>query len=62
MCILREMKLLISLSLGLASLAGAFDIPKGSYHLGQMDVVAKKAAKDKQPIAWVISSKKMAAT
>ncbi|MDB4408897.1 hypothetical protein N9165_02390 [Akkermansiaceae bacterium] len=56
------MKLLLSLSLGLASFAGAFEIPKGSHHLGQMDDVAKMAAKDKQPIAWVISSKKMAAT
>lgn len=56
------MKYLLSLSLYLTSFAGAFDIPKGSYHLGQMDDVAIKAAQDKQPIAWVISSKKMAAT
>ncbi len=56
------MKLLLTLTLSLVSLAGAFDIPKGSHNLGQLDDVQKQAAKAKQPIAFVIAEKKMAAT
>lgn len=56
------MKLLFSLSFYLVSLASAFDVPSGSYHLGQIDDVAKVAAKDQQPVAFVITTKKMAAT
>ena len=56
------MKHLIALSLALCSMAGAFDIPKGSHNLAQLDLVAKKAAKAKQPIAFVIAKKTMIAT
>ena len=56
------MKHLIALSLALCSIAGAFDIPKGSYPLGQLEAAAKKAAKAKQPIAFVIAKKSMIAT
>ena len=56
------MKHLIALSLALCSIAGAFDIPKGSHHLGQLEAAAKKAAKAKQPIAFVIAKKSMIAT
>jgi len=53
---------ILSLGLALSSLAGAFDIPKGSYNLAQLDAASKLAAKAKQPIAFVISKKNMAAT
>ncbi|MDC0302724.1 hypothetical protein OAL23_01000 [bacterium] len=56
------MKVLLTLSLGLASFAGAFTIPKGTHNLAQLDEVQKKATKAKQPIAFVIAEKKMAAT
>ncbi len=56
------MKHLIALSLALCSMAGAFTIPKGSHHLGQLKDVAQKAAKAKQPIAFVIAKKSMVAT
>ncbi|YCM43723.1 hypothetical protein V2O64_20670 [Verrucomicrobiaceae bacterium 227] len=56
------MKRILSLSLALGSLAGAFDIPKGSYNLAQLDDASKKAAQAKQPIAFVISKKTMTAT
>jgi len=56
------MKHLIALSLALCSIAGAFKIPKGSHHLGQLDEAAKKAAKAKQPLAFVIAKKSMVAT
>jgi len=48
--------------LTLVPLAYAFDIPKGSHHIGQIDDVSKKAAKAKQPVAFVISKKKLTAT
>lgn len=56
------MKLILSLGLALTSLAGAFDIPKGSFNLGQLDNASKLAAKAKQPIAFVIAKKTMTAT
>ncbi|MGC6564122.1 MAG: hypothetical protein ACON38_00780 [Akkermansiaceae bacterium] len=56
------MKLTLSLGLALTSLAGAFDIPKGSFNLGQLDNASKLAAKAKQPIAFVIAKKTMTAT
>lgn len=56
------MKLIALLTLACASLASGFDIPKGSFHLGQLDDAAKKAGKAKQPIAFIIAEKKMAAT
>ncbi|MGC6427072.1 MAG: hypothetical protein ACON5H_08765 [Akkermansiaceae bacterium] len=56
------MKYLLVLSFTLASLAGAFTIPKGSHHLGEIDEVAKQAALKKQAVAFVITTKKMAAT
>ena len=56
------MKLLVTLTISLASFAGAFDIPKGSHNLAQIEDVQKKATKAKQPIAFVIAEKKMTAT
>lgn len=56
------MKLLLAFSIALGSIAGAFDIPKGSHNLGQLEEAQKKAAKAKQPIAWVIAEKKGVAT
>ena len=56
------MKRILSLSLALSSLAGAFDIPKGSYNLAQLDAASKLAAKANQPIAFVIATKNMTAT
>ena len=57
--------LLLSVALASAALASAalgFDIPKGTHHLGQLDDAALKAGKAKQPIAFIIAEKKMAAT
>lgn len=56
------MKRILSLSIALASIAGAFDIPRGSYNLAQLDDASKLAAKAKQPIAFVIAKKTMTAT
>jgi hypothetical protein len=56
------MKRIFLLSLALSSLAGAFDIPKGSFNLAQLDDASKKAALAKQPVAFVISKKNMTAT
>jgi len=56
------MKLLFTLILSLASFAGAFDIPKGSRNLAEIEDVQKMAAKTNQPIAFIIAEKKMAAT
>ncbi|MGJ8696143.1 MAG: hypothetical protein ACSHYF_07480 [Verrucomicrobiaceae bacterium] len=56
------MKHLILLTFALASSAFGFDIPKGSHHLGQLDLAAKKAAQAKQPIAFIIAEKKGVAT
>ncbi|MDE0859880.1 MAG: hypothetical protein OSA93_06945 [Akkermansiaceae bacterium] len=56
------MKALLLLSVALASAALGFDIPKGTHHLGQLDDAALKAGKAKQPIAFIIAEKKMAAT
>ena len=56
------MKLLLSFTLALSSLAGAFDIPKGSHNLAQLEEVRKKAATARQPIAFVIAKKNMTAT
>lgn len=56
------MKLFLTFTLGLASLAGAFDIPKGTHNLAQIEDVQKKAARAKQPIAFIIAEKEMAAT
>lgn len=56
------MKHLLFLTFAFASLAGGFTIPKGSHHLGELNDVAKKAAQKKQPVAFVITTKKMAAT
>ena len=56
------MKRILSLSLALSSLASAFDIPKGSFNLAQLDDASKKAALAKQPVAFVISKKNMTAT
>ncbi len=59
---LKGMKLLLTLTLGLVSFAGAFKIPKGTHNLAQLDEVQKKATKAKQPIAFVIAEKNMTAT
>ena len=56
------MKLMLTLTLSLASFAGAFDIPKGSHNLAEIEDVQKMASKAKQPIAFIIAEKKMAAT
>ena len=56
------MKLVLALTIALGSLAGAFDIPRGSHNLAQLEDVQKKAAKADQPIAWVIAEKKGVAT
>lgn len=56
------MKLLLTLSIALGSAAGAFDIPKGSHNLAQLEEAQKKATKAQQPIAWVIAEKKGVAT
>lgn len=56
------MKHFLTLSLALGSLAGAFEIPKGSYNLAQVEEASIKAALAKQPVAFVISNKKMTAT
>lgn len=44
------------------SLAGAFDIPKESFNLGQLDEAQKKAAAARQPLAFVIVEKKATPT
>ncbi|MDG2399834.1 MAG: hypothetical protein P8M04_04625 [Akkermansiaceae bacterium] len=56
------MKLLLTLTLGFTSFAGAFKIPKETHNLAQLDEVQKKATMAKQPIAFVIAEKKMTAT
>lgn len=56
------MKHVLILTYAIVSFSAAFTIPKGSHHLGQIDDAAKKAAQNKQPIAFVITAKKMAAT
>ncbi|MEJ6717522.1 MAG: hypothetical protein ACJAT6_001256 [Akkermansiaceae bacterium] len=56
------MKILPALTIALSSMAGAFDIPKGSHNLGQLEETQKKAVQAKQPIAFVIAKKNMAAT
>jgi hypothetical protein len=56
------MKLLLTLTLGLASFAGAFQIPKGTHNLAQLDEVQKKATTAQQPITFVIAKKNMTAT
>lgn len=60
--LIKSMKLFLTFTLGLASLAGAFDIPKGTHNLAQIEDVQKKAARAKQPIAFIIAEKEMAAT
>lgn len=56
------MKLLLALTVVLGSMAGAFEIPKGSHNLAQLEEAQKKAAKAKQPVAFVIAEKKGVAT
>ncbi len=56
------MKNLFALTIALGSMAGAFDIPKGSHNLAQLEETQKKATRAKQPIAWVIAKKDMTAT
>jgi len=56
------MKIFISLNLVFSCLLGAFEIPKGSFNLGQLEQVSKLAAKAKQPISFVIAKKTMTAT
>lgn len=56
------MKLLLSLTIALSALAGAFEIPKGSHNLAELEKVQKEAAQAKQPIAFVIAEKTMTAT
>ncbi len=41
---------------------GAFQIPKGSHDISQIDEAAKKAAKSKQPISFVITKKTLTPT
>ena len=60
--LMNTMKLLLTLTLSLASFAGAFNIPKGSHNLAEIEDVQKKAARAKQPIAFIIAEKEMAAT
>jgi hypothetical protein len=57
-----RMKAILLLSVAFATAALGFDIPKGTHHLGQLDDAALKAGKAKQPIAFIIAEKKMAAT
>ncbi|MDB4259841.1 hypothetical protein N9821_01685, partial [Akkermansiaceae bacterium] len=57
-----QMKVFLLLSLALATASFGFDIPKGTFHLGQLEDAAKKAGQAKQPIAFIIAEKKMAAT
>jgi hypothetical protein len=59
---LGSMKIFISLNLTFSCLLGAFEIPKGSFNLGQLEQVSKLAAKAKQPISFVIAKKTMTAT
>lgn len=59
---LQVMKILPALTIALSSMAGAFDIPKGSHNLGQLEETQKKAVQAKQPIAFVIAKKNMTAT
>lgn len=47
----------VVLSLLGGSLAGAFQIPKGSFDLGQLEEAQKKATAAKQPLAFVIVEK-----
>ncbi len=56
------MKLILALTVALSSILGAFDIPKGSYNLAQLEEAQKSAAKAKQPVAFVITEKKGIAT
>ena len=56
------MKLILAFTLALSALAGAFDIPRDSYNIAQLNDASKKAAAAKQPIAFVISKKTMTAT
>ena len=56
------MKVLFTLILSFTSFAEAFQIPKDAHNLAQLDEVQKKATRAKQPIAFVIAEKKMAAT
>lgn len=56
------MSYLLVLTIVLTSIASGFTIPKGSHHLGELDDVAQKAAQKNQPVAFVITTKKMAAT
>ena len=56
------MKLILALTVALSSLAGAFDIPKGSYNLAQLEEAQKKAVQAKQPVAFVITEKEGIAT
>ena len=53
-----------SLLLGLALVtpAFAFDIPRGSHNLAQIDEACTKAAKAKQPVVFVIADKDMKKT
>jgi hypothetical protein len=46
-----------SLLFAACSLAAAFNIPKGSFNLGQLEDARKKAAAAKQPLAFVIVDK-----
>jgi len=57
-----KVSLALAAALGLLTGASAFDIPKGSHNLAQLEDVKKKAAKAKQPIAFVITEKKGIAT
>ncbi len=56
------MKFLLALTLALGSMSGAFEIPKGSHNLAQLEEAQKKAAKARQPVAFVITEKKGIAT
>lgn len=46
-----------SLLLAACSVAVAFEIPRGSFNLGQLEDAQKKAAAAKQPLAFVIVDK-----
>ncbi|MFT7173755.1 MAG: hypothetical protein ACI9NQ_001980 [Paracoccaceae bacterium] len=56
------MKLLLALTVTLGSMAAAFDIPKGSHNLAQLEEAQKKATEAQQPVAFVIAEKKGIAT
>ncbi|MGD1977920.1 MAG: hypothetical protein PVJ98_00885 [Akkermansiaceae bacterium] len=47
----------VTMFLAACSMAAAFDIPRGSFNLGQLEEAQKKAAAAKQPLAFVIVDK-----